>query len=293
MFGNAGYLKFSYQAPERLFEPVWLDSVTVISLLLLTSGIFFVFLILDMNYIRPIKEANRFIKDVIKREDASMRLQTTRQDEIGHLFSSFNFFLKLIENKQKKLSSRNKRLHEMSHSDGLTKIANRRALKQFFTSFISSKQSDFIASMIICDIDYFKNYNDSYGHLAGDTALKAVAASLKMNLHEETGIVARIGGEEFAIILTNTNLKQALIVAENLRSRIETLEILHEGSMVSEYLTISMGLTTTVPGNNNSFKSIFSIADKALYEAKSSGRNCVCFHSNDTEEKVASFALKE
>ncbi len=131
------------------------------------------------------------------------------------------------------------------------------------------------------DIDYFKQFNDSYGHLEGDRCLKEVAYSLRESLIRSTDLVARYGGEEFVMILSNTN--DALSLAQKCRKNIEMLSIPHEFSAVSNFVTISLGVATIVPEQCSSISTLVDMADKALYNAKKDGRNRVCVYHDELE----------
>jgi diguanylate cyclase (GGDEF)-like protein len=125
------------------------------------------------------------------------------------------------------------------------------------------------------DIDHFKEFNDHYGHLAGDSCLKAVATALQDGMRRPHDLLARFGGEEFAVLLPNTGAAGAREVAEDLRQRIEVLHIPHERSRVAPVLTLSLGIKTLVPDDHGSITVLLSGADAALYAAKQRGRNRV------------------
>ncbi|MFZ3130959.1 MAG: PAS domain S-box protein, partial [Desulfosporosinus sp.] len=169
-----------------------------------------------------------------------------------------------------------KELQRLSFLDGLTGIANRRYFdKNLEKELKRAVRSGSPLTLIMCDIDYFKLYNDTYGHLAGDKCLIKVAHTLQGTLKRPTDIVARYGGEEFAVILPSTGTDGAARVAEKLRARIESLGIDHCGSLISKHLTISLGVATIYPEPNSSSMALINAADRALYQAKENGRNQV------------------
>lgn len=132
------------------------------------------------------------------------------------------------------------------------------------------------------DIDFFKAYNDAFGHLAGDDCLRKVAVKLKEKANRPSDLVARYGGEEFAVVLPNTDIRGAEAVAESLRAGIEALAISHPSSSISAFVTISLGVTTS-PGNVcPEANLIFGRADCALYKAKQNGRNRVEIYDEET-----------
>jgi diguanylate cyclase (GGDEF)-like protein len=135
--------------------------------------------------------------------------------------------------------------------------------------------SPFPLSLIILDIDFFKQYNDTLGHLEGDAVLKHVAEVLVSFADAGTGEVARIGGEEFSVLLPGVDAHKAFITADEIRRAVEQLEIEHGNSSVASVLTISAGVATLDARSDGDSESLFARADEALYEAKSSGRNRV------------------
>lgn len=187
---------------------------------------------------------------------------------------------KLLELKLQELMelrSDNHKLEKLTIRDGLTNISNRRHFDQYIdTSWKSSIRSGKPLSLIMADIDYFKAYNDNYGHLAGDECLTEVARAIEASVKRPLDLAARYGGEEFAVILPETDREGAIIVAENIQKNILELALIHQYSKVSSYITLSIGIGTIMPGEQNSVYDLIDIADKALYEAKSKGRNIIC-----------------
>lgn len=169
-----------------------------------------------------------------------------------------------------------RKLMDLSLLDGLTGIANRRRFEEYLDmEWKRAVRSTKPLSLIMIDIDAFKPYNDNYGHAAGDACLKRVAWTLQNGLKRSVDLAARFGGEEFAVILPETDSKGAYILAEELRSKIEALHIAHSHSPVQKHITVSMGVSTMVPKRDIPEKTILEMADKALYQAKKKGRNRV------------------
>ena len=169
----------------------------------------------------------------------------------------------------------NDRLQKFSYLDSLTAIANRRRFDEFLAEeWRRSARSGTPLSLIIMDIDNFKRYNDSYGHSAGDGALRQVARALAAGVHRAEDLVARYGGEEFAVILPGVAHEGAMVVAERLRTAISDLRLFH-GHAPGRILTVSVGVTTAQPMWNSTSSQALRMADEAPYEAKRSGRNCV------------------
>jgi two-component system chemotaxis family response regulator WspR len=177
---------------------------------------------------------------------------------------------------QRELAEANAILQKLSSLDGLTGIPNRRRFDEVLKAeWQRAMRHATSLSLIMLDIDFFKLYNDTYGHQGGDDCLRQVAAVLEMTAHRETDMVARYGGEEFAAILPETGSKGAFEVAEAMRANIEKENIPHESSRVADYVSISVGVATWVPERDSRPEDIVELADKALYRAKEGGRNQV------------------
>ncbi|EKD07197.1 diguanylate cyclase domain-containing protein [Limnospira platensis] len=175
-----------------------------------------------------------------------------------------------------KLQTVNQELERLASLDGLTGVANRRQfdlhLKREWQRLLRETAP---ISVIMCDVDFFKAYNDTYGHQMGDECLKQIAKILENCAQRSTDLASRYGGEEFVIVLPNTGIKGALQVADKIQHQIRALEIEHQKSEVSGYVTLSLGVACQVPNHDRSPESLIKLADAALYEAKSKGRNCI------------------
>jgi len=175
---------------------------------------------------------------------------------------------------KKQLEASNKKLQELSTKDGLTGIANRRHFDETLDEELSdAKQNNSAISLILIDIDYFKGFNDTYGHQLGDDCLKEVANLLSKACLNPQDLAARYGGEEFVALLSGTTEKDALKVAHRFREMLSAAAIKHEDSDVAEHVTVSMGIATYDTASPYSAKKLIEAADKALYMAKDSGRN--------------------
>lgn len=175
-----------------------------------------------------------------------------------------------------KLSSVNTTLHKLSITDGLTGLVNRRHFDLLFHQECTSAiQNNTPLSLIMIDIDFFKKYNDTYGHPAGDAILKAVSAGLRDTLEEPSDVIARYGGEEFVVILPVTGQERALSLAETMRKNIEKSQYRVDG--LEHCVTISLGVSAWIPDNRTEPFKILELADAALYKAKNNGRNRVGF----------------
>ena len=172
------------------------------------------------------------------------------------------------------LAAANQELHRLATLDGLTQLANRRHFDQYFQQeWRRLRREQQSLALILCDIDCFKSYNDTYGHQAGDDCLKLVAAAIRQAVKRPADLVARYGGEEFAIVLPNTSATGALRVAQAIRETVAELQLAHQGSLVSPYVTLSLGVSAIVPQEGNTPEFLTKVADEALYEAKRQGRD--------------------
>jgi diguanylate cyclase (GGDEF)-like protein len=169
------------------------------------------------------------------------------------------------------------KLRGLAALDGLTGLANRRAFDATLASeWRRAIRSGAPLSLLMVDIDHFKQYNDAFGHQGGDQCLITMAQTLAESLLRAGDFPARYGGEEFVVVLPNTNEAGAELVAENIRARIEKRAICHPLSSVGPHVTISIGRATVIPGTDDTIEKIVSLADMGLYQAKSLGRNRVC-----------------
>lgn len=175
---------------------------------------------------------------------------------------------------EQKLHEANNMLHKLSTKDGLTGIDNRRSFdEKIMMEWNRALRSSRPLSLIMLDIDFFKAYNDTYGHQQGDECLKQVATVIQATVSRSCDVVCRYGGEEFVIILPDTDEYGVRYVAEKIRIAIETLKIPHRNSKIEEYVTISLGATTLRPSHSDQICDFLEAADRALYQAKQEGRN--------------------
>lgn len=185
-----------------------------------------------------------------------------------------------VEDQLKKLNDQlidaNKKLERLANLDPLTGVANRRNFMETFDKeWKRGCRSKLPLALIMIDVDFFKAYNDHYGHQAGDECLKTIASLLNESLGRSGDVLARYGGEEFMIILPGTDIDGTAAVAERLRRKIEAAEIPHLTSTINDYVTISLGTATMVPSARKNPDSLIGAADEALYKAKRNGRNRV------------------
>lgn len=168
-----------------------------------------------------------------------------------------------------------KQIEGLAWSDGLTGLYNRRGYEFYIKkSWTKAKREKKPLSLMMIDIDCFKLYNDTYGHLQGDEVLKVIAESIVQGIDDTEGNIAvRYGGEEFLIILPDVQKDDAIKIAQNIFDNIKALRIIHESSKVAKYVTVSLGGVTIIPDEKTSITSVLNMADQMLYIAKKNGRN--------------------
>jgi two-component system cell cycle response regulator len=179
------------------------------------------------------------------------------------------------EKARQALVQANSRLEAMAKIDSLTNVSNRRHFDELFDrEWRRMIRENGRLSLMLCDVDHFKGYNDTYGHLDGDQCLQDVARAIVAVVNRPSDTVARYGGDEFVVILPNTALDGALHVAEDIRRAVEALGVAHSASPVADHVTMTIGVGSVTPSDGLAANRLVSATDHALYEAKSKGRNC-------------------
>jgi diguanylate cyclase (GGDEF)-like protein len=170
----------------------------------------------------------------------------------------------------------NRELERLATEDGLTKLSNRRRFDAYLDlEWRRQMRVQGQIALILCDVDFFKNYNDYYGHQAGDDCLRSVADAIRKRVGRPGDLIARYGGEEFAIVMPETDIRGAFQVAENIRQELTKMNIPHANSAAAPYVTISCGIACMHPDATTDPKSLIEKADQGLYRAKQKGRNRV------------------
>lgn len=202
------------------------------------------------------------------------------------VFKSIQIDQTRLEITTKKLKHANKKLENVSYTDSLTSLHNRRYFNFVYDKeFKRSKRNESYITFMMLDIDFFKQYNDTYGHIEGDFALRSVAKVLKDTLQRPSDFVFRLGGEEFGVLLTDTNEENSAALAQNICDAIRGREIKHETSKANEFVTISIGVVCCLADSSLDENALISNADKMLYEAKENGRNCYVMSTDACIEK--------
>ncbi|MCF7914316.1 MAG: diguanylate cyclase [Spirochaetaceae bacterium] len=256
--------------------------VTLIGILVTGAGSIYIARYVLSN----IKSLNSYMHD-ISQGDLTIRTCVSGEDEFLTLNSYMNTMVRTLSRQiesqrstNQELAEKNKKLDRLANVDGLTRIANQR----YFTETIQREwerlgREKQPLSLLFLDIDFFKPYNDHYGHQAGDDCLRIMGGILENVTRRPADIAARYGGEEFVVLLPNTPSEGARQIALEIQNNLAQKEIPHEKSEASPYLTCSIGVATTVPGNEFSADSLVDEADKAMYEAKKQGRNRIVVSS--------------
>jgi diguanylate cyclase (GGDEF)-like protein len=263
-----------------------IDRNTQITLLLCIVALLvtlLVGLIITQWLTRPLRQLSRTAKDIAQGEwDRAIALD--RSDAIGDLSrafatmahqlkASFATLEERIEERTAELIQLNQELEKLAHIDSLTQTENRRYfdryLEQEWRRLAREQQN---LTLILCDVDHFKQYNDTYGHPAGDRCLQHIAQVLVQTVQRPTDLVARYGGEEFALVLSQTDTPGAIHLAEQIRATLHALHLPHCGGE-HQRVTVSLGIATTVPSSKETPQALINAADRALYAAKASGRD--------------------
>ncbi|MBW4483233.1 MAG: PAS domain S-box protein [Tildeniella torsiva UHER 1998/13D] len=180
------------------------------------------------------------------------------------------------------LQQANEELNRIATTDALTRVANRRHFDQVFThEWVRAQRATTSLALIMCDVDYFKPYNDHYGHPAGDRCLQQVAHLLKAHIQRPGDVLARYGGEEFVVLLPQTTLEGAMAVAARIQHQFTQARLPHGFSSVADHITLSFGIACCVPRSETLPSGLLAAADAALYQAKLAGRNRYCIGTSD------------
>lgn len=205
----------------------------------------------------------------------SAYLERQHQDEQA-LAAHRDRLAELVEERTTELRAANVLLEQLSRSDPLTGLANRRHFDELKeVEFRRALRLGQPLAVLMCDVDFFKRYNDRYGHAQGDQCLKVVADTLKRVFARAGEVVARLGGEEFVVLLPGVDAESARRSAARLQQRLAEREIPHDASAVSPHVTLSVGLAGFDPDTMDQFDQLLRRADEALYRAKAQGRNCI------------------
>ncbi len=222
-----------------------------------------------------IRKSEALLEQGVFPDDVSARHYRTLLRQYRKLFSQLRHLVKISDIQQNDLNHLNKQLVRLSQLDPLTGVPNRRRFEdELNREWRRHQRMEIPLSLIMIDIDHFKQFNDIYGHSAGDDCLKKVAKTLAVAINRPADFVARYGGEEFVCVLPQTDEKGAVAVGARLCEMIRLLNIPHASSSAANHVSISLGIATlSRPTPSHTLQEIIDAADRCLYAAKDSGRN--------------------
>lgn len=267
-----------WEAGQRIlwFVGIAITAMSAVSALMLI-------VLLRRFVVRPILLITDFLEGVTVSEDFSRRLHLPRSDEPGALAEHISGLLAHIESRALELKRLNEELEKVANTDRLTGLPNRRMFETHLTREIRRLRRELMGttrhgqlSVLLCDVDFFKLYNDTYGHPAGDACLTAIGAAIQGCILRPEDLACRYGGEEFLVVLPDCDRKGASCVGERILEAVRSLELPHAASTVSPRVTISVGGASATVTDTFDQESLLTAADEALYRAKRNGRDRYC-----------------
>ncbi len=270
-----GVLRTSVPVTEfdESIEEIYRDALIIASVLAVLIVLFSLYI--SHRISKPLRNMKE-IAGAFSMGDFSKRLEIPYAEELASLSRAINHMADKLENQFNTIADRQNQLMEYAITDPLTNIANRRRfdekMENEWKRMLRDKEP---LSLILCDIDCFKQFNDRYGHQHGDECLYTIAQTITKVCNRPADLVARYGGEEFAIILPNTGLEGAVIIAESIRKAVMDLQLPHAGSNLADIVTLSAGVTSLIPDESTEMRDMIVTVDIALYDAKHQGRNRV------------------
>ncbi len=299
---SVGYIKVKFSDDE--YEQVRMKNkettIRVFAVALILLGIFLYFLRREFKYFRKLTQAVLVYDPKLNNFDLE---KSKRTDEVGVIHNAIvgmvekiGSYTKLldemnssleekIEERTRSLQKANEKLEQMTMTDPLTKIANRRHFEEYVENIweLALRTNTKIA-LVMCDIDFFKKVNDTYGHIAGDEVLKNVAHTIASSLKRFSDLAARYGGEEFVIVLYDTDIEGAWELCEEIAEQLKNPKNFNVNGIEIAPFTMSFGVSSVVPTKDHSYKDLLEFADEALYRAKESGRNRIITLEFDTNK---------
>jgi len=259
--------------PGTTIERLSTTPLLVAFLIAVLSGVFLLTLV-ERSLIQPVRVLGQHLHRIRALGDYSLRTPQRARNELGELSRELNSLVEQVQTQQLQLIAQSREMQALSYQDGLTGLANRRRFDQSLADnwAMAQRQRNPLA-LIMCDVDYFKPYNDNYGHQKGDEVLRQLARIIDAVVTRTSDLATRYGGEEFAILLPDTTESGALHIAKQLEERLKEANIPHDFSHICRRLTVSIGVASMVPESEDSPRDLVRLADEALYAAKAGGRN--------------------
>ena len=249
----------------------------IINGIIVSFSVFLVIMFFLFFFFNPLKKAAESVRKMVLQKKSLTHIKGYKKDEIGDLIIGFNAAIDMVNERNDKLEKSNAVLESLSQVDGLTEIFNRRWLDKTLNHlWLVKTRSQQPLTLLLIDIDEFKKFNDTYGHIAGDDCLKKVAQTIQETINRPTDFLARYGGEEFVILL-ESDIKEGALIAEKVRLAVSNLNISHSETSY-KHVTISLGIASMTPQLNIKSVELIKQADLALYQSKEHGRNrCECY----------------
>ncbi|MFT3929602.1 MAG: diguanylate cyclase [Spongiibacteraceae bacterium] len=272
--------KLALTLPQRNFALDLWGLPLAVSFITGMLGSIGVLILFQRQFVHPMLAIGEYLRRVRKSNDYTQRLDSKLRNELGELSHDIDALVQHVHVQQQQLQAQTREMQALSFQDGLTGLSNRRRFDQALTDdWVRAQRSHTPLALIMLDVDYFKNYNDHYGHQRGDEALKLLAAIIRRVVVRQSDIAARYGGEEFAILLPDTSEANAQKIAERIQTELASAALPHDYSAVARIITLSMGVAAITPSPTQSSRELVHKADSALYAAKGSGRNCIILAS--------------
>jgi len=273
-------VKLTLTLPQRDFDVDLWSLPLLVSLIASAIGAILMVFIFQRALVTPLFGIGAYLRHVRTHNDYSQRLNSTLNNELGDVSRDIDALVRHVQIQQDQLLTQATEMQALSFQDGLTNLANRRRFDQALAdNWVHAQRSHSPLALIMLDVDYFKNYNDHYGHQLGDEALKRVATILRRVIARQSDLAARYGGEEFAILLPDTHEHSAVRIAERVQQELRAVNIAHDRSPIGRRLTISIGVAAMVPDLDHTPRDLVHAADTALYSAKAGGRNRIMLAS--------------
>lgn len=271
---NRPALRLTLTLPPRSAVDNLVSTPLIVAFLIALVGSLLLLGLVERALILPVRALGWHLRRVRQLGDYNLRLRLPNKNELGELSLELNNLVEHVQTQQLQLIAQSRELQALSYQDSLTALANRRRFDQALAdNWAMAQRMRKPLALIMCDVDYFKAYNDHYGHQKGDEILRQLAQIISQVVVRTSDLATRYGGEEFAILLPDTTEEGAVHLAQQLQQKLQQANILHEYSHICRRLTISMGVAAIVPGSEQGPRDLVRLADEALYAAKASGRN--------------------
>jgi diguanylate cyclase (GGDEF)-like protein len=274
--GGAPLLELVVQLPPSDIEERLASVPLLVAFFTSMVGYVIVLWLVQRLLINPIRRFDQVMRQVRQQGDYGLRINSALKNELGDLGRHIDEVLAHVESQRKQLEEQARHMRSLSYEDSLTGLANRRRFDQAIAdNWALSQRARKPLALIMFDVDFFKPFNDNYGHQRGDEVLKMLGEIVRGVVVRQSDVAARYGGEEFAVLLPDTSEESAVRLAEALRAAVNAAAIVHEHSPIGRSLTCSFGVASMVPTVQHGPRELVHRADTALYASKTRGRDCV------------------